>query len=254
MKQLQIDASAVYRRGQSTPILRDLGLSCPAGRMTAILGRNGAGKSTLLYAIAGLLPYTGHISYDGTTLDRLSPVSRAKLLALMEQHLRAPHITVETLIGFGRTPHLSLSDRYTDNDRQAIADALSMAELDAIRSKYLDAISGGELRRAYLGMALAQNTPILLLDEATAHMDMDYEASFLARLSALAHDTGRTVISVMHSLHAAVRYADHIIVLDRGTAVFSGTPDAFCAGDIPQTVFGAQTIHAEDRTFFAVDR
>ena len=245
------------------PVLNDI---ADAG-FVAIIGRNGSGKSTLLSCIAGLIPFVGTVSLAGTPLHTLSPGARAARIAMVQQSPRAPHITVETLVSFGRRPYLSLANvRETENDRRAVEAAITAASLDGIRRRHLDCISGGELRRAYLGMALAQETPILLLDEATANMDMDYEASFLALLRDLAHTKthgsgsggngsdsagGKTVLSVMHNLGAAVRYADRIVVVDGKTVCFVGTPAQFCDSGLAQQVFRAAPVQTEHGIFFA---
>ncbi len=254
MKELQLTLASVSYRGTKAPILHDIRLTLPHGQMTAVIGRNGSGKSTLLRVIAGLMPFSGEVLYDGVSVCDLSVTERARRIAYMQQSLAAPHIPVETLVGFGRKPYLSLSDRMTDDDRDAVERAIAAADLGALQYRYLDTLSGGELRRTYLGMALAQETPILLLDEATANMDMDHEASFLFLLSSLAHNTDRTVVSVMHNMTAACRYADHIVALDDGGIVYDGTPEGFCTGDIPLRIFHARCVEVGERFYFETDR
>ncbi len=250
MKDLLLEFDRVSYRNNGVPVLHDIRLSLPGGCMTAILGRNGAGKSTLLGATAGLCSVRGRAVYDGSDLLSLSPTERARRLALMQQLPRAPHITVETLVAFGRKPYLSASDHASPTDTAAVEAAMADADLYPLRKKYLDEISGGELRRAYFGMALAQKTPLLLLDEATAHMDADYEAAFLSHLVGVCAKDGKTVLSVMHNLQAAVRYAKHIVVIDGGGAVFAGSATAFCESEIPARVFHVRRVMCGRECFF----
>lgn len=246
MESLSIEITrAAYPGNKKHTVLHDVQVIIPTHSFTAVIGRNGCGKSTLISCIAGLLSYEGTISLGGHPLEHLSLRERAAKIAVMQQSLRTPHISVETLVSFGRQPYLSLSGVLGAADHAAVETAMQMACLFDIRNQYLDRLSGGELRRAYLGMALAQDTPLLLLDEATANMDIDYEASFLSLLKTLPKEQNRTVISVMHNLSAAVRYADHILVVDGGSVCFFGTPDAFCISDIPKNVFHAFPVIAE---------
>ncbi|MGM9625049.1 MAG: ABC transporter ATP-binding protein [Eubacteriales bacterium] len=247
---LYIGIREVRYPGTKTPVLRNMDISVPEKTFTAVIGRNGSGKSTLISCIGGLLSYDGTVTLDGQALEKMSVGARAGKIAVMQQSLRAPHITVEKLLSFGRQPYLGLSGMLGDADRRAVEEAIRLASLDTIRHRYLDGISGGELRRAYLGMALAQDTPLLLLDEATANMDVDYEASFLSLLRSLPRTHGKTVMAVMHNLTAAVRFADAVIVIDGGCVRFHGTPEDLCAGGLMEEIFHTVPVKAGTRTFF----
>lgn len=247
---LHIRIREIRYPGTKTPVLRDLDVSVPEKTFTAVIGRNGSGKSTLVSCIGGLLPYDGTVTLDGQALEKMSVGARAGKIAVMRQSLRAPHITVEKLLSFGRQPYLGLSGMLGEADRRAVEKAIRLTSLDAIRYRYLDGISGGELRRAYLGMALAQDTPLLLLDEATANMDVDYEASFLSLLRTLPRTHGKTVMAVMHNLTAAVRFADAVMVIDGGGVRFHGTPEDLCAGTLMEEIFHTVPVQIGTHTFF----
>ncbi|MBQ7983350.1 MAG: ABC transporter ATP-binding protein [Clostridia bacterium] len=246
-KELHIRIDEVRYPG-GKPVLRDVDVTLPAGSFTAVIGRNGSGKSTLLSCVAGLLPFSGTVTYGGVRLDTLSCAERARRIAMMQQRLRAPHITVSELLAYGRQPYLGMLRRPDASDRAAIADAAAFAALAPLYDRYLDTLSGGELRRAYLGMAAAQDTPVLLLDEPTANLDMDYEEAFLEKLSALQRTRGKTTAAVLHNLSAALTYADRILLIDGGTVRFWGTAEALCASGLLREVFGAQVLRIGGRT------
>lgn len=232
--------------------LSDISFTAPHGSFTAVIGRNGCGKSTLVSCIGGLLPYAGEITLYGTALSALSPKERATHIAVMLQQLRAPHITVRDLAAFGRNPYLGIVDRLMETDQKRIEEALDLAELREIADCYLDKISGGELRRAYLGMTLAQDANILVLDEPTANMDPDHTARFVNKLLQL-RERGKTVITVMHDLTQAMK-AEQIVLLDNGKQCFAGTPAEFLASGLSETVFHAKPIlTAEGEVFFSVN-
>lgn len=231
--------------------LSDISFTVPDGSFTVIIGRNGCGKSTLVSCIGGLLPYIGEITISGTSLSDLSPKERAAHLAVMPQQLRAPHITVRDLALFGRSPYLSIAGRLTDTDYRKIEDALLAAELTDIADCYLDRISGGELRRAYLGMKLAQDAEILVLDEPTANMDLDHTVRFTDKLYSLKNN-GKTIITVMHDLSQAMK-ADQILLLDAGKQLFSGTPADFLRENWSERIFrAAPVLTGNGEIFFSV--
>lgn len=251
--ELKIDLGSVSY-GKRT-VLRDVSFTVPSGSFTAVIGRNGCGKSTLLYALCGLIPYEGSVLLDGCELMTLSRRERARRIAIMLQQTKAPHITVSELVALGRSPHIGMGKRMSETDIESIENAIRDAELSDIRASFADRISGGELRRSYLGMALAQETPILLLDEATAFLDTDREMRFLNMIDKKRRESGRTVISVMHDLSAAVKYADRILLIDKFGVAFFGDASALLATDLIERTFSVKRFTAlcdgEERTFFS---
>ncbi len=238
---------AAYGRRE---VLRELSFTVPEGSFTAIIGRNGSGKSTLVSCLAGLHPYRGEITVGGRSLSLLRGRERARTLSLLPQQIRAPHITVEELVRFGRSPYLSLGGSLTDTDRERIEQAITKAELLSLRRRYVDTLSGGERRRAYLGMTLAQDAPILLLDEPTANMDLCVEAQFWQIVQSLGREKGKTAVAVMHNLGDAVRFADRIVLLEGGTLRFSGTTEAFLSTTLAEDVMGVHRYTTSDGVFF----
>lgn len=236
-------------------VLHDVCFSLESGEFLSVIGRNGQGKSTLIRALSGQLSYRGSITVDERELRSFTPKDRAKQISLMPQSLFAPHVTVRELITFGRAPYRALCG-YSEADQEAIDRALHDADLSALSACTLDRISGGELRRAYFGMVLAQDTPLLLLDEPTAFLDAEYEARLFGLVKQRSKERHKTVIAVMHNPEYALSYADRILFLDGGTIRFFGTPDELLQTDHLETVFSLRRYLATDedgkaRVFFS---
>ena len=250
---LKIDIiSASYGKKK---IIGDISVNIPSGSFTAVIGRNGSGKSTLLYAIDGIIPFEGSIMAGDADISSASASERARLVSIMLQQTKNPHITVEELVSFGRRPYRGFGEAMTKEDLDAVERAISDAELSEIRGCYLDEISGGELRRSYFGMILAQNTPIVLLDEATAFLDTDREMRFLDMMDAKRRADGKTVISVMHDLSAAMKYADNVMLIDGGRLIFFGSVEDILKTDLIERTFSVKRYTActdcGERIFFS---
>lgn len=225
-------------------------------RLTALVGKNGSGKSSLLACINQQLPYTGRIMEGEKDLALIHPKERAKALAILPQSLPAPHIKAREMVAFGRNPYLDFTGRLTERDRKAVAKALQDAQAESLADRYVDTLSGGEKQRIALAMILAQNTPIALLDEPTAHMDQRHEAIFLQTLSKLKDQRKKTFLVVLHDLTTAMQYADDLLVLDQGKLVFTGTKEECLEKEVLEEVFGMKRYIFDEqegrRVFFAV--
>ena len=238
-------------------ILENVTFSLRPHRLTALVGRNGSGKSSLLACVNQQFPYTGEILEGEKNLALLPPRERAKTVAILPQTVPAPHITVAEMAAFGRNPYLDLTGRLTERDRQAVAHALQDADAADLANRYVDTLSGGERQRAALAMLLAQNTPIALLDEPTAHLDQTYETAFLRQLNRIKTARKKTFLVVLHDLALAVRYADDMIVLDHGRVAFSGTKETCLQENVLERVFRLKRYTIEEsgehRIFFAAE-
>ena len=236
-------------------ILENVTFSLRPHRLTALVGRNGSGKSTLLSCVNQQIPYTGTIREGEKNLALLEPKERAKTVALLPQILPAPHITGREMAAFGRNPYLDFTGRLRQTDEAAVDRALAEANAAELADRYVDTLSGGERQRIALAMILAQNTPIALLDEPTAHMDLVFESAFLKLLTELKAKRKKTFLVVLHDLNQAVRFADDLIVLNQGNVVFAGTKEDCLAQEVLENTFSLHrhivTEKGEERIFFS---
>lgn len=167
----------------------------------------------------------------------MTPRERAQRMAILPQTLPAPAVSVAELAAFGRNPYLDFGRRMTPTDRRLVEEALERVGIAALRDKLLTELSGGERQKAYLAMILAQDTDVLLLDEPTTYMDIEYEAAFFRLLKALQAEKGVTLLVILHDLSQAMRYADRIVVLDGGRVRFAGDTRACAASGVLEAVF-----------------
>lgn len=220
-------------------VLRDCALAVADGEVVAVIGPNGAGKSTLVRVLAGLLrPRSGDVRIEGASLAALSRAEVARRVAVVPQSLETLFpFTVREIVSLGRTARLDLFGRSSGDDRAAIARALDALELAPLAERRVDTISGGERQRVVLAMALAQETPVLLLDEPTVHLDPAHQLATLRLLRQLARARGIAVLAVMHDLNLAA-LADRVVVLADGRIVRDAPPPAAIEQDLVRDIFG----------------
>ncbi|WP_433339991.1 ABC transporter ATP-binding protein [Streptomyces sp. CA-253872] len=229
------------------PVVRDVGLTVPAGHVAAIVGPNGCGKSTLLRAVARLHPAeAGTVHAGGADLWALDRRRAARRVALLPQSPRAPEaVTVAGLVRYGRHPHQGLLRQWSRADEDAVRTALEATGTLDLAGERLDRLSGGQRQRCWLAMVLAQDTPLVLLDEPTSALDPGHVVDVLRLVREVAA-AGRTVVMVLHDLSAAARSADLLIAMKDGRVVAEGAPAAVVDEELVKEVYGldADILHA----------
>lgn len=195
------------------------------GTVTAVIGPNGCGKSTLLRALGRLMkPSSGQVLLDGKRIDRMPTRDVAKVLGVLPQSPVAPEgLTVADLVSRGRHPHQAWYRQWSSSDQDAVAEALRWTGMFELAERPVDQLSGGQRQRAWISMALAQGTDLLLLDEPTTFLDLAHQIDTLDLIERLHAETGRTVVMVLHDLNLAARYAQRLVAMRDGAIVASGT-------------------------------
>ena len=207
------------------PALLDVSVEVSPGRLLAVAGPNGAGKTTLIRVLAGLLrPESGEVRLGGVGLGRIGDRDRARMLAVVPQSEASPFpATVEETVEMGRYPHLRPWERASRSDRAAVESAMWRCHVWELAGRELGGLSGGEAQRVRIARALAQEAPVVLLDEPTAGLDLRYAMELFHLLAELRGD-GLALLVVTHDLNLAARFADRILLLDRGVARAQGRP------------------------------
>ncbi len=230
------------------PIVEDLTVSIPEGRITAIIGPNGCGKSTLLRSLARLLsPRDGQVLLDGEPIGARPSKEVARILGLLPQSPIAPEgIAVADLVGRGRHPHQKPLARWNARDYEVVARALEVTGTSELADRAVDELSGGQRQRVWIAMALAQETDILLLDEPTTFLDVTHQIDVLDLLTDLNHDSNTTIAMVLHDMNIAARYADHLIAMRAGKIVAAGAPRDILDADLIKSVFDLDALVVPD--------
>ncbi|RAY11589.1 ABC transporter ATP-binding protein [Actinomadura craniellae] len=222
------------------PVVDGLDLAVPPGRITAIVGANACGKSTLLRALARLLsPRDGAVYLDGRKLQSLPTRQLARDLGILPQGPVAPDgLTVLDLVNRGRSPYQTWWRQWSKDDEAAVHAALAATGITDLAHRAVDELSGGQRQRAWIAMAVAQGTRVLLLDEPTTYLDMAHQIDVLDLVVDLNRREGRTIVMVLHDLNQAARYADHMVAMKSGRIVAEGAPTTVITAAIVEDVFG----------------
>ncbi len=209
------DISVSYDRKE---ILKGINFDVQQGEIAAIVGPNGSGKSTLLKVLSRTMkPQKGMVLLDNKNIREMNTKNVARRLAVLPQVKKVPaDFTVETLVGYGRYPHLGFRNKMVKKDYEIIDWAIDKTDLKELRHRFVKTLSGGERQRAWIAMALAQKSDILLLDEPTTFLDLSYQLEILELLKELNEKLGLTIVMVLHDLNQAVRYSGKVYALKDG--------------------------------------
>lgn len=221
-------------------VVDGLDLSIKTGVITTVIGPNGCGKSTLLRSLGRLLkPRTGEILLDGKAIHSMKTKEVARILGMLPQAPIAPEgLRVADLVARGRNPHQSWIRQWSGDDEVEVARALELTGVADLADRPIDQLSGGQRQRAWISMALAQGTDILLLDEPTTYLDLAHSMEVLDLVDRMHEELGRTVVMVLHDLNLAARYSDELVVMQAGRIVATGSPAEVITEELLRDVFG----------------
>lgn len=228
-----------YAYEKGTDILRNISVSFKKGRMTALLGANGCGKSTLLNLLAGTIkPDDGTVYINGSDIRNMKRMTLARQLAVVHQNNTAPSdITVKKLVMAGRTPYKRFFQTAGEEDEEIVEQALRDTHMEALKDRAVSALSGGQMQRVWLAMALAQNTGILLLDEITTYLDIHYQMELLHLIRELNKKKNLTLVMVLHDINLAMEFCDEVVVMKHGEVLAQGDMDTAVDEKILNTAF-----------------
>lgn len=227
------------RTGEERILADRLSLTLPAGRLTALLGRNGVGKSTLLRVLAGIRrPLRGDALLDGQPVSDMPAHERARQIAFVTtEQITVAHLRVDEVVAMGRAPYTGWFGTLSEEDRRIVNRSLEQVGMSDFREKALESLSDGERQRVMIARALAQDTPVMLLDEPTAFLDLPNRYHIALLLRKLAHTTGKTIVYSSHDLSTAIQLCDMLWVMTPG-GIAAGMPTELLQSGAINAIFG----------------
>ena len=229
-------------------VLSDINQVLKAGQLVCLLGSNGVGKSTILRTLAGFLqPLAGKVLLDGKDLSSLSLSQRSKTVSIvLTERVEVPYMKVADLVGMGRSPYTGFFGKLTKEDKQIVGEAVEMVGISNLAERTIDTLSDGERQKAFLAKALAQQTPIILLDEPTAFLDFHAKISTLRLMQKLAHETNKIILMSTHDVEMALRLSDLLWIVQDGK-IQTGTTASLTESGILRQFLGDEAISMQTR-------
>ena len=243
----RLRAEKIELRYADRTIVDELSLEIPDGGFTVVVGPNGCGKSTLLRALGRMLtPRSGRVVLDGNDIRSHRTKEVARRIALLPQSPLWPGaISVADLVSRGRYPYQSMLRQWSPEDEHVASEALNEVGMRYAADQLVDELSGGQRQRVWIAMTLAQRTPVLLLDEPTTFLDIAHQIEVLDLCSQL-HQSGRTLVAVLHDLNLAARYATHVVAMRSGKIVMQGSASDVFTPELLREVFDLEALVLED--------
>lgn len=229
-----------YQKGRNQrSVQKNLEFIASEGDFIALVGPNGCGKSTLLKTMGGLLyPLSGVLELNGKSVDQISLQERAKLFSLvLTETVNVGYITVYQMVSMGRHPYTTFAGKLGKQDQKIVDESLNAVNMSSMSHNYLQELSDGERQRVMIAKALAQTTPMIFLDEPTSHLDLPNRIETILLLKNLSKETGKTILISTHEIDMALRLADKIWLMEKGTGLWSGKPQEMLENGKLQSVF-----------------
>lgn len=222
------------------PVLDGFNFAAQSGELVGLVGPNGTGKTTIIRLMSGVLKQdAGTVEIRGARLDTMRPTDRARLVSVVPQNPRTPSgLTVWDLVLLGRNPHLGLLEWEGADDARIAHDSLAATAADHLAGRDVDSLSGGERQRVLIAMALAQECPVMLLDEPTSNLDIAHQPAIMELLASLRSREDGVVVVAMHDLTLAAQYCDRVVVVHQGRSFADGSPSDVLTEGVIQTVYG----------------
>lgn len=235
--------------GYDNPLIREGNATLEGGQLVALLGRNGAGKSTLLRHIAGLLPLlSGEVLVEGKMIHQMDERERAKLISVVStRKTRVPQLTAAEVVGLGRSPYTNLMGRLSISDRTVVREALQLVGIEHLADRYVHQISDGENQRVMIARALAQDTPVILLDEPTAFLDLPNRYDLALLLKRLVKERNKIIIFSTHDLDIAFQLCDYLMLINEKKLITLPTEEMKSSGLI-EALFSSEKVQLDPHT------
>lgn len=227
---------------------KNLSVTIPDNEITVIIGPNACGKSTLLRILGRLIvPREGKVWLDGSCISSYSTKEVARKLTILPQHYNIPlGIKVKELVSLGRYPHQKLFSQWSKDDETAVCFAMEVTNTHQLANQDVNCLSGGQRQRALIAMVIAQSTPLILLDEPTTWLDINYQIELLELIQILNTYHKKTLIVVLHDLNHACRYATHLIAMYNGNIISEGKPKTIINSKLIEKIYGLKSIIIQD--------
>ena len=233
---------------ENREIIHNVDITIPPNKISVIIGSNGCGKSTLLKSFVRLLkPKSGNITINDKQLKDFHSKELAQILGFLPQSPIVPEgISVFDLVSRGRFPYQSFLKGSSNEDKQAVEEALKIMDIEELANRNVDELSGGQRQRVWIAMALAQQTDILLLDEPTTYLDISYQIEILDLLTDINRKHKTTIVMVLHDINLSARYADYIFAISKGNLICEGSPLEVISEQLIKQVFNLDCVVIQD--------
>ncbi len=248
MDNILLSAKGISSCYNGREVLHKVSTDINGGKVTAVIGPNGSGKSTLIKTLIGIVPKKeGEIYSEGKSTDSMSSLEIARRIAYLPQMKSIPDLTVRTMVLHGRFSHLSYPRRYRKEDLESVEKAMEITGITEYAEKNVSSLSGGTVQLVFLAMALAQSSPVILMDEPTSFLDISHQIKLMKLCRGIVSE-GRAVAAVLHDIPLALKYADNMIVMSNGKIVLYGTTSDVYKSGVLNRVFNVEVKEAAAET------